>query len=51
MNVNALLPFTQLFICYLFFVCVCVCVCSPLDPRVRDALAVYTDDWLVIQRK
>uniref|UniRef100_A0A669BAN7 Dedicator of cytokinesis 6 n=1 Tax=Oreochromis niloticus TaxID=8128 RepID=A0A669BAN7_ORENI len=22
-----------------------------LDPRVRDALAVYTDDWLVIQRK
>ncbi|KAG7223180.1 hypothetical protein INR49_015788 [Caranx melampygus] len=21
------------------------------DPRVRDALAVYTDDWLVIQRK
>uniref|UniRef100_A0A8C5CGL4 Dedicator of cytokinesis protein 7-like n=1 Tax=Gadus morhua TaxID=8049 RepID=A0A8C5CGL4_GADMO len=24
---------------------------DPLDPRVRDALAVYTDDWLVIQRK
>ncbi|XP_077590257.1 dedicator of cytokinesis protein 7 isoform X1 [Stigmatopora nigra] len=24
---------------------------SALDPRVRDALAVYTDDWLVIQRK
>ncbi|KAJ0057836.1 hypothetical protein NL108_002959, partial [Boleophthalmus pectinirostris] len=23
----------------------------PLDPRVRDALAVYTDDWLIIQRK
>ncbi|XP_067089899.1 dedicator of cytokinesis protein 7-like isoform X7 [Osmerus mordax] len=22
-----------------------------LDPRVRDALAVYTDDWLIIQRK
>uniref|UniRef100_A0AAQ4RHX2 Dedicator of cytokinesis 6 n=1 Tax=Gasterosteus aculeatus aculeatus TaxID=481459 RepID=A0AAQ4RHX2_GASAC len=22
-----------------------------LDPRVRDALAVYTEDWLVIQRK
>ncbi|XP_043955470.1 dedicator of cytokinesis protein 7-like isoform X2 [Gambusia affinis] len=22
-----------------------------LDPRVRDALAVYTDDWLVIHRK
>ncbi|XP_068613178.1 dedicator of cytokinesis protein 7-like [Brachionichthys hirsutus] len=22
-----------------------------LDPRVRDALAVYTDDWLVIQRR
>ncbi|KAM9746054.1 dedicator of cytokinesis protein 7 isoform 1-T1 [Menidia menidia] len=22
-----------------------------LDPRVRDALAVYTDEWLVIQRK
>ncbi|KAJ3598723.1 hypothetical protein NHX12_000666 [Muraenolepis orangiensis] len=22
-----------------------------VDPRVRDALAVYTDDWLVIQRK
>ncbi|CAG12198.1 unnamed protein product [Tetraodon nigroviridis] len=22
-----------------------------LDPRVRDALSVYTDDWLVIQRK
>uniref|UniRef100_A0A8C7UNZ2 Dedicator of cytokinesis 6 n=1 Tax=Oncorhynchus mykiss TaxID=8022 RepID=A0A8C7UNZ2_ONCMY len=21
------------------------------DPRVRDALAVYTDDWLIIQRK
>lgn len=25
--------------------------CSSLDPRVRDALAVYTDDWLVVQRK
>ncbi|XP_026205379.1 dedicator of cytokinesis protein 7-like isoform X6 [Anabas testudineus] len=24
---------------------------DPLDPRVRDALTVYTDDWLVIQRK
>ncbi|KAJ0001252.1 hypothetical protein NQD34_006272 [Periophthalmus magnuspinnatus] len=24
---------------------------DPLDPRVRDALAVYTDDWLIIQRK
>lgn len=24
---------------------------SALDHRVRDALAVYTDDWLVIQRK
>ncbi|XP_016143175.1 dedicator of cytokinesis protein 7-like [Sinocyclocheilus grahami] len=22
-----------------------------LDPRVRDALGVYTDDWLIIQRK
>ncbi|XP_010898348.2 dedicator of cytokinesis protein 7 isoform X3 [Esox lucius] len=22
-----------------------------LDPRVRDALSVYTDDWLIIQRK
>lgn len=24
---------------------------STFDPRVRDALAVYTDDWLIIQRK
>uniref|UniRef100_A0A673YN18 Dedicator of cytokinesis 6 n=1 Tax=Salmo trutta TaxID=8032 RepID=A0A673YN18_SALTR len=24
---------------------------STFDPRVRDALGVYTDDWLIIQRK
>lgn len=38
--------FAQLFMCFFFFF-----RCSSFDPRVRDALAVYTDDWLVIQRK
>lgn len=41
----AIVIFMSYYIIHVFF------THSTFDPRVRDALAVYTDDWLIIQRK
>uniref|UniRef100_A0A4W5QM69 Dedicator of cytokinesis 6 n=1 Tax=Hucho hucho TaxID=62062 RepID=A0A4W5QM69_9TELE len=42
----AIVIFMSYYIIHVFFF-----FYSTFDPRVRDALSVYTDDWLIIQRK